>query len=228
MGFVKAGVALALLMLSSQALADFEIQDWKTAGDNNVTIDNSTGLSWLNLLATTGKTMAQVKGELSTTYAGWRLANESEVAQLLSNIWGFDMGYITEIEARSGAYLSGAKRFNSLMGKYSNTYKWTFGYVYDSDNSGVLRVVGTYVDDPSYSWTLGVNTTVTTTEDKIHTFTNASYSYIRGVYLVHDTASSVKPEPEQPPTSNVDAPSAFAALSMVGLLGWRNRRYKTH
>jgi len=228
MGFVKASVALVLLVLSSQALADFEKQDWKAVGDNNVTIDNSTGLSWLNLSATAEKTMAQVKGELSTTYAGWRLANESEVAQLLSNIWGFDMGYITEIEARSGAYLNGARGFNSLMGKYSEQSRWTLGYVYDSDNSGILRVTGSYVDGPSYSWTLGVNTTVTTTEDKIYTFTNASYSYIRGVYLVRDTASSVKPEPEQPPTSNVDAPSAFAALSMVGLLGWRNRRYKTH
>lgn len=228
MGFVKASVALVLLVLSSQALADFEKQDWKTAGDNNVTIDNSTGLSWLNLSATAEKTMAQVKGELSTTYAGWRLANESEVAQLLSNIWGFDMGYITEIEARSGAYLIGAREFNSLMGKYSEEYKWTLGYVYDSDNSGVLRVTGSYVDAPSYSWTLGVNTSVTTTEDKVYTFTNANYSYVRGVYLVRDTAGGVELEPEQPPASNVDAPSAFAALSMVGLLGWRNRRYKAH
>lgn len=215
-----AAVTLSLSLFLSPAFAAFEKQDWKGAGDNMVVNDTLSGVSWLNLSATANKTISQVKGELGTVYAGWRLANKSEVSQLLSNIWGFDMGNIVEIESRSGAYLSGARSFNTIMGIFNSTMRWTFGYVYDGGDSGIVRVAGSYLDG-GYSWSLGVNTTVTTTDEKNYTFTNADYSYIRGVYLVRD--NSVPPAVETPP-SNVSSPSALAAISMLGLLGWRKRR----
>ncbi len=64
---------------------DFVVGDWKAEGDNLVILDASTGLEWLKLTETDGKSIAAVKSELSTTYLGWRQPTEYEVNNMMLN-----------------------------------------------------------------------------------------------------------------------------------------------
>ncbi len=63
----------------------FGHSDWQ-AGDGLVTHDYYTGLDWLKMPATVGKSIPDVEALLATTYSGWRIANNWEVISFFNNI----------------------------------------------------------------------------------------------------------------------------------------------
>lgn len=87
-------LSLVLPVLSYDANASFVHTDWKTAGDAQATLDSSTGLEWLKLNNTAGKSLATVRAEIDTLYEGWRLPTEVEVMQLFRNLLGNNYAYV--------------------------------------------------------------------------------------------------------------------------------------
>lgn len=80
-------LAVALSMsFSSQAA--FISTDWKVAGDAKASLDQSTGIEWLDLTQTDWKSIEDVRGLLTTTYAGWRFPTAAEVRTMMTNLVG--------------------------------------------------------------------------------------------------------------------------------------------
>ena len=87
MKFKKLAVALSipLMALSLNANAGLVHTDWKEAGDQQATLSEETGLEWLKLRNTDNMSINQVKSQLDTTYAGWRLPTNNEVGELITS-----------------------------------------------------------------------------------------------------------------------------------------------
>ncbi len=80
------GLTSLLLSATTQALPIVQADAFIT-GDNKAALETSTGLVWMDFGVTNGKSLLEVEGELSTTFAGWRLATESEVKHLASDLF---------------------------------------------------------------------------------------------------------------------------------------------
>ncbi|MCB5226492.1 DUF1566 domain-containing protein [Alishewanella sp. 16-MA] len=74
-------------LISGQASAAFVATDWKSIGDGLATLDTQTGLEWLDLTETGGKSINEVKALLDTVYAGWRLPTHDEIKTLAVSLF---------------------------------------------------------------------------------------------------------------------------------------------
>lgn len=79
---LKVALLLAALQGAS-AHAALQSIHWKANGDNMVTLDTATGIEWLDLTVTHGKSIDEVSALLQSSYAGWRLPTASEMRTLL-------------------------------------------------------------------------------------------------------------------------------------------------
>ena len=79
-------LAITLMALSSAAHADIVNSDWKVAGDNRAFTDEATGLKWLKLTETEGKSIDSILSN-PNLYSGFRVANYSEVLTLFDNVY---------------------------------------------------------------------------------------------------------------------------------------------
>jgi len=63
--------------------------DWKTVDDNFITQDSDSGLEWLNLLTTSGRSYSDISTKFGggEEFEGWRYASQTEVQELTRN-WG--------------------------------------------------------------------------------------------------------------------------------------------
>jgi hypothetical protein len=75
----------AIALASMSANAELVSTDWKNTGDALATLDESTGIEWLDLSQTSNMSIDQTENLLSSTFAGWRLSTRSEVTQLMVN-----------------------------------------------------------------------------------------------------------------------------------------------
>jgi hypothetical protein len=89
---IISAVCTCLLIVTFKANAATISVDWKVTGDNLITSDTATGLNWLDLTETSGKSRDDVVTQLGTggVYDGWRYATSSEVVTLWGNI-GVDL-----------------------------------------------------------------------------------------------------------------------------------------
>lgn len=85
----------------TSAHADFVEVDWQEEGDNSTLLDTSTGLAWLDLSETLGKSVLQMQEETvnpSSVYYGWRLPTQSELGSMFFNYFGVgDVGGVQQI-----------------------------------------------------------------------------------------------------------------------------------
>ena len=84
------GAACTCLVVASlSANAALISADWKMAGDNLITQDTDSGLEWLNLLTTSGRSYGDIstKFGVNEEFEGWRYASQTEVQELTRN-WG--------------------------------------------------------------------------------------------------------------------------------------------
>jgi len=90
MKFKFLNIILAGFILSASCLVNISNAGLITDTDNNSFIDETTGLEWMDFGVNNSHTFDQVKGLLSTTYAGWTLATQTEVLTLWHNAFADD------------------------------------------------------------------------------------------------------------------------------------------
>lgn len=211
---------LLLSVLTTQAHAAFISTDWKTAGDAKATLDESTGLEWLDLTVTAGKSPAQVQALFSTTLSGWRFATENEYRAMVTNFFGYNaIGKTPTVLDRN--------RWYDAFGVIGNRvqYSESSGWIASGNLNGNVVQSGFRGNGGSLQlYTYGSNSYFT-----------SPVSYL-GVWLVSDggtTLSSInnpmlnvnnpsapvnnQPEVVEPPVAQVSAPLQGASL-MFGLM----------
>jgi hypothetical protein len=116
----KHTIITATLLCASAFSASAQVvnTDYINPGDGRIIADTETGLSFLKLTETFGRSFAQVSSELDTTYSGWRLSTAEEVTSLLTNLLKDKLntygGYTPYHQGASGTpiYISDTNLFN--------------------------------------------------------------------------------------------------------------------
>lgn len=136
---------LALSSIAFSANAAFVSTDWQVAGDKKATLDTETGLEWLDLTQTDGKSYVEVSALLSTTLSGWRFPTPSEVHQMMASFFSVLTGYEDSVynvkkstPQGSGEHANGPL-FRSLFG---HTYTY-----YQSGNDWSYASYGLFKND---------------------------------------------------------------------------------
>jgi hypothetical protein len=224
--FAVSTLALASMSASAQLIPT----DWKNTGDKLATLDESTGIEWLDLTQTVNMSIDTAESYLSSRFEGWRLPTRSEVTQLMVN------AFPSEATRVQGAGAWGIT--NTTTDNEADNFRLLFGTNYS--NSTVDNTQGLFKNDPGGQYSVlysGVGDR--RDNDYVSLYSNAnvtndtsySYSYY-GVYLVSDggTTQSSLNDPSLN-ANNANAPSsvplpATAALLGLGLLGFGARRKK--
>lgn len=199
---------LLLSLASLSAQAAFVETDWKNTNDKLATLDTTTGLEWLDLTQTGGKSINEVKLQLDTLYAGWRMPTYAEMQTLAMNLFPV----ITNPEANyHGVGVSQQDiGTHTLFGR--NVQPYTYGLYERNGSSNILATR----DD--YNWVYF----------NYQWANNLDFKRVyEGVYLVSDggtTLSSINnPQlninnPNAPVNQVVADVSAPLALGTLGLL----------
>lgn len=140
-----------LSLVSNSVHAALTTGSWKTANDNKTVIDSTSGLEWLRLNNTTNKSINEILAQTGPggAYAGWRLATETEVFGLVSQVYGNTLGwtqqetsysltnlYVPRGDYRQQAYNSWANLMGlSYFADGSNSYEG--GYWSDRYSVGI-------------------------------------------------------------------------------------------
>jgi hypothetical protein len=225
-------IASTIAFSSMGANADLIATDWKTTGDSLSTLDEATGIEWLDLTQTMGMSINQVEVLLGSTFSGWRLPTRTEVSEMFYN-YSPETSSIADNETYEQTTKSNAKSFESYfgsenisdyniasLGMYLNTDKDSLGG-YSVIYAGVTYGVNSYEVNGGYIMDSRDLSTVTSTKN----------SYV-GVYLVSDggtTLSSIS-DPSLN-GNNINAPSsvplpATALLFGLGLTGLMRKKLK--
>lgn len=203
------------ILLSFTSHAALVATDWKTAGDGYATLDQVTGIEWLDLDFTFGMTFAEVQSELSLGGAlyGWRFATGSEVFDFTMGEGGFIASDYQGDKPAGSTYLQNDNmaEYLSLLTNSGSAY----GLVARSDGQLLLSGVR---EDLAKAWNrLGPYTL---------NYANAGV----GFYLVSD--GGVTLSSTQDPTLNINNPDApvnqvpvmtFSGVLLLGL-GLSRRR----
>jgi hypothetical protein len=224
--FAVSAITLASMSASAQLIST----DWKNTGDKLATLDESTGIEWLDLTQTDNMSIDTAESLLSSRFEGWRLPTRSEVTQLMVN------AFPSEASLVQGANAWG--RTNTTTDNEADNFRLLFGTTYAYSKYDYTR--GMFKNDPGGQYSVlnsGVNDR--NYDDRITLFSNASWTvdtsysnHYMGVYLVSDggTTQSSRNDPSLN-ANNANAPSsvplpATAALLGLGLLGFGARRKK--
>lgn len=215
-------IAFAFLfgLASMQANADFMSTDWKNANDRLATLDTETGIEWLDLTQTLGKSIADINSLLSTTYRGWRLPSNTEIIQLMTKMFPMYLPYAatTPLNGSGTAGRNAAWTFSNLFLTGVTTLpRWAEG-LFIRDN-GIISMTGVYYGTNSQYWT---------PNNSYEFADNSRMSHI-GVYLVSDggtTLSSINNpslnvnNPRSPVNQMPDAPANVPVHIGFGVLGF--------
>lgn len=242
-------MTVAAFSLSAQAA--LVPTDWKVAGDKNAVLDTESGIEWLRLEHTQGKSIESILPSLlaGQAFAGWRLPTQSEVIALITRQFGESVLSIPQSTSNSsltnkGFDIQAVRNFSLAMG---GGYWGTGGYFYSGGyfkrDDGQQGRAGFIVYNGSTAgnnngWYFNPTTT------KTATITGTSYY---SVYLVSDgglTLSSINdpsininnpnapintnpPAPEDPEGSPSDVPGPWAAVGLFLLPLVFRRKYRT-
>jgi len=103
----------ALVVIALGGLATISSAGVITNTSNDSFIDSNTGLEWMDFGVNNSYSPDQVKGLLSTTYAGWNLATESQVLTLANNAFNVsDANYTNNSSGTTYASFSGSNYAN--------------------------------------------------------------------------------------------------------------------
>lgn len=142
-----ASIAIATVFMSAQAQAAFTTTNWKSNGDGFATLDQSTGLEWLDISRTAFWTPGQVLSAMNTggSLAGWRLPTPSEVTTMMNN-WFAQSWSGFGITHYSGYPSSVINFYNTFgvtraIGESSNGHRWGVGFYF---NGTTMSGAGVY------------------------------------------------------------------------------------
>ncbi len=125
-----AALSLTLSTLSPALFADLVPLDYRSVGDNLLTLDSKTNLQWLDLTATVGRSWTDAATLTSSTglFAGFRLATDVEFRALLAHA---GVAETTGANSDDPSFLSATANLQSLL-----------GFVERPINLGPLGIVG--------------------------------------------------------------------------------------
>jgi hypothetical protein len=84
-------IAISAILSSFVSHASFVTTDWNSDNDRKATLDVDTGLEWLDVSETFGKSYNTVVSELNTTYSGFRLPTVSEFTTMYNRYVGIEL-----------------------------------------------------------------------------------------------------------------------------------------
>lgn len=152
---VLAAIALAGVLASGSASAEFIQSDVYVAGDNKAVLDTDTGLEWMKL-SETADTRISWYADLDN---GWRLATQSEVTQYIYNLFDVDESDFTggKVEGRHDitVYTDNVdKDILDIMGVTfdARTLIYAQGYVQDEDTGEFAKYGIQYSNNASTSF----------------------------------------------------------------------------
>jgi hypothetical protein len=224
--FAVSTIALASMSASAQLIST----DWKSTGDKLATLDESTGIEWLDLTQTDGMSIDTAESLLSSRFEGWRLPTRSEVTQLMVNAFPSQASFVQGSGSKGLTNTTTdneADNFRLMFGttQVSSNYDSTLG-MFKNDPGGQYSALMSGAYDRKYDDRITLYSNLNTTT--YTSYSNTSY----GVYLVSDggTTQSSLNDPSLN-ANNANAPSsvplpATAALLGLGLLGFGARRKK--
>jgi hypothetical protein len=223
-------IASTIAFASMGANADLIATDWQATGDSLATLDEATGIEWLDLTQTAGISINQAEGLLNSTFAGWRLPTRSEVTQMMTTAFASQAATLQGVVG--GGFTNSlldneADNFRSLFGitHQSIDYDYSAGLFKNNVGTSNPLLMSGALDDPSNDFLqLFSNTNIVSD----YSYSNVSY----GVYLVSDggtTLSSIANPSLN--ANNVNAPNsvplpATALLMGLGLAGLARRKNK--
>lgn len=177
-------IASAIAVSSMCANAKLIATDWQAEGDSLATLDEATGIEWLDLTQTKRMSINQVEGLLSSTFSGWRLPTRSEVTEMMMT------AFTSQAITLQGA---GAWQFTgSTLNNQADNFRALFGKTYSNASSDYSR--GLFKNDIGESISViqsGVSDTINNSHLTLYSSSavtnNINYSHVSfGVYLVSD------------------------------------------
>lgn len=206
----KIGVsALLASALSLPAHAEVINTDWKSAGDNLVITDTATGLEFLKLSETMGRSVDSVIALLDTSYTGWRISTGSEASSMLSNLLDDTLSYYggfpDYIDGGESHYYNmydvDYSKTRPIVGSTSaNNYFYSFGLALSGSND--IRMYGfNQHKDGHDGWVYS----------NMGPIQSSQTAYQYGVWLVRDAQNI-----SESPISNVPVPLMLSSLAMLG------------
>lgn len=222
-------IAFGAFLLCGQAKADLIQVDFQTPGDKLVSKDTDTNLGWLSLALTRSWGFSDVYHALlpGGQYEGFRIATQTEVLQLFTNLTGVNLLNATTVTSFNQAYnplLSDEFGYRSnghvpLMGVTQTTTAYLASRGFYLDDTGKLltaymlqrKSLGMdqwHITPSSISYTYNVNA-------YSETLDASRMSTIVGYYLVKDLSATASP---------VSGPFIGASLLLLALAGVRRRR----
>jgi MYXO-CTERM domain-containing protein len=221
--------ALCISITASLANAGFVDTDRYTTGDKRAFLHEETGLEWLNLDETVGKSIDTVSSLLNSTYDGWRFATDDEVELLVQSAfapYSFNSG-VTSISGTNDvvlhAYTSSWINLVSKTGAASNL--WDYGNGFYTKNNGTVVTVEV-ISRVTHSLDR-------VTEDATGGFTTSTSYRNTGVFLVSDGGTTLSSQldpslninnPNSPASSNVSSPALLGLLGFGALVFGARRR----
>lgn len=207
--YVLAALIFVAAFFTIPANAAFISTDWKSVGDKSATLDTSTGLEWLDLTHTFGKSYSTVESQLSTLYSGWRLPTYAEIVQLTANIFApyGKSPYVASFDSSAAVY-----QFKLMFG--SSVYS-TYQVGFYKDLNGAIRVTG-MSDYHKHMYGLYHG----------YTYSVNGVSTGHGIWLVSDGGTTLSSKID--PTLNINNPNApvhqqpaadVPVIAGTGLLG---------
>lgn len=201
---------IAVSLFSATANAELVERDWNNEGDGLITLDTVSGKKWLDLTVTDGMSINNVSELLSTTYAGWDLATQSDIDELMEGY--FERSLNPKTTGPAG-------QTNTAL---REGWQDLFGITADAD----LRSYGLFVDDSGKIAMAGAR--------KLYNYlylgylrsTDFDYSVSTdGVFLVSTGYVTLT---EKSNIQNADVPLAAlgAPLLIFGAMSLRRRRFK--
>jgi len=221
----KLAIGISIMAFSINAMAGFVHTDWATENDKQVTLDEDTGIEWLKLNNTIGKSMNEVMSD--SAYDGWRLPTNDEVESFVKSAnthLEFNDGYTL---FSGPSYNTEAFIFSSLLGKTEIKHDRAMSYGLHSNGNGNGTITGALY----YYWQTGKNAKILDDNHAVNmNWSREGYS----VFLVSDGGTTIdsieNPElnvnnANAPINATVPEPSALALLGLT-LLGFASLKRK--
>lgn len=222
---------IALSLSSSFAHASFVHTDWKSTGDKKTTLDTSTGIEWLKLTETAGRSINDIKARFSTDLTGWRFATASEVYSMMSKFWGAHWeGRQYTLEGYTAGPLNTAYRDHTTYFGQTITapdLKASLGTVYEESWGTGTRLSG-------YIFWVSAGK-VEMRQQRDHGYTTSYRNIQHGIYLVNDGGVTLSSQLDpslnasnpnapvnqvQPEPADVSSPTGLIAVAFLLMCGF--------